>query len=224
MLKVHHVLMEGLIKESGCFRSGGIGIFAGTQLIHAAPQAKIIPKLIDDLVNWTKKSEAHPLIKSCVFHYEFEFIHPFADGNGRMGRMWQTLLLSEWKPLFAWLPVETLISERQQEYYNVLAIADKAADSTAFIEFMLVIIRDALKELLHTEQVREQVTVQVENLLSVLGDETLPTREILKRLGLKHRPTFMVNYLRPALNLGLIKMTIPDKPNSNLQKYKAVMQ
>jgi Fic family protein len=138
-----------------------------------------------------------------------------------MGRMWQTLLLTQWKPMFAWLPVETLIRERQQEYYDVLAVSDKTADSTVFVEFMLVAIRDALKELFHTEQVREQVTVQVEKLLAALGKETFSTRELMARLNLKHRPTFLTTYLRPALELGVVEMTIPDKPNSSRQKYCA---
>ena len=222
MLNAHRILMADLTKEAGRFRSGGVGVFAGKRLVYMAPPANLVSDHIINLINWVKVSDAHPLIKSCVFHYEFEFIHPFADGNGRMGRMWQTLLLAGWRPLFAWLPVEELVRERRQEYYNVLAIADKAADSTAFIEFMLRAIHDALSELIRTEQVREQVTVQVEKLLAALGGETLSTRELLERLGLKHRPTFTTNYLRPALKLGLIEMTIPDKLNSNKQKYKAV--
>jgi Fic family protein len=115
--------------------------------------------------------------------------------------MWRTLLLSRWKPIFNWLPVETLIRERQQEYYTIL-VADKAADSTAFVEFMLRVIRDALNELMQTEQVREQVTDQVERLMSALGSETLSAIELLERLGLKHCPTFSNNYLRPALKLA----------------------
>lgn len=222
MLKVHKILMSDLAKEAGCFRSGNVGVFAENQLMYTVPLANAVPKLIDDLINWVKTSATHPLIKSCVFHYEFEFIRPFSDGNGRMGRIWQTLLLSRWKSLFAWLPVETIVRERQEEYYDVLATADKAANSTAFVEFMLTAIRDALKELLRTEQVREQVTVQVEKLLAALDNETLSARELLNRLGLKHRPTFATNYLRPALELGLIEMTIPDKPNSNRQKYRVV--
>ena len=224
LLTAHKVLMAGLVEETGKFRSGGIGIFAGERLVHMAPPANIVPEHMTNLINWVKVSDVHPLIKSCVFHYEFEFIHPFSDGNGRMGRMWQTLLLAKWKSLFAWLPVEELIYERQQEYYDALAIADKSADSTVFIEFMLRIIRDALNDLLRTEQVREQVTVQVERLLTALGTETLSARELLERLGLKHRPTFAATYLRPALELGLIEMTIPDKPNSNKQKYRAIRQ
>lgn len=222
MLKAHKILMTDLTKEAGRFRSGGVGILAGERVIHMAPPANIVPELMGNLFQWVKNADTHPLIKSCVFHYEFEFIHPFADGNGRIGRMWQTLLLSRWKPLFAWLPVETLIRERQQEYYDVLAVSDKAADSTAFIEFMLRAIRDALGELMRTEQVRAQVTAQVERLLDVLGNEDLSAKELLNRLGLKHRQSFSENYLRPALELGLIEMTLPDKPNSSKQKYRAV--
>ena len=222
LLAAHKVLMAGLVKEVGKFRSGGIGIFAGEKLVHMAPPAKLVPGQIFNLVNWVKTSEAHPLIKSCVFHYEFEFIHPFSDGNGRMGRMWQTLLLAHWKPLFAWLPIEELIHKRQQEYYDVLASADKAASSTVFVEYMLRIIRDALNDLTETEQVREQVTVQVEKLLTALGDDVLSTKELLQRLNLKHRPTFIANYLHPALKLNLIEMTIPDKPSSGGQKYRVV--
>jgi len=220
MLSAHSVLMADLTNEAGRFRSGGVGVFAGEKLVHMAPLANVVPKLMSELIRWLKISDAHPLIKSCVFHYEFEFIHPFADGNGRMGRMWQTLLLSQWKPVFAWLPVERLILENQQEYYDVLAASDKAADSTAFIEFMLRAIRDALNELLQTEQVREQVTEQVERLIAALGKETLSAKELLDRLGLKHRPTLSKNYLRPALELGLIEMTIPNKPNSSKQRYR----
>ena len=160
MITAHKILMAGLANEAGKFRSGGVGIFAGERLVHMAPPAKIISEHMDNLINWVKDSNVHMLIKSCVFHYEFEFIHPFEDGNGRMGRMWQTLLLANWKPLFAWLPVEELIRERQQEYYDALAICDKAADATVFVEYMLRIIRDALNELLRTEQVRKQVREQ----------------------------------------------------------------
>ena len=222
LLRAHCVLMKDLTCEAGRFRSGGVGVFAGKQLVHMAPPASRVPELVEDLFSWLKNADVHPLIKSCVFHYEFEFIHPFADGNGRMGRMWQTLLLSQWKPVFAWLPVETLIRERQSEYYSVLAEADKAADSTVFIAFMLCVIRDALSEILQTEQVRVQVTVQVEQLMTALGGDTLSAKEILERLGLKHRPSLSNNYLRPALALRWIERTIPDKPNSSKQKYRAV--
>lgn len=222
MLLTHKVLMNELTKEAGTFRSGGVGVFAGKQLVHMAPPANQVPQLIKELVDWAKKAEVHPLIKSCVFHYEFEFIHPFVDGNGRMGQMWQTLLLYKWKSLFGWLPIETLIRERHEEYYKVLGECDHSADSGKFIEFLLKAIYDALCEIADIEQVIEQVTEQVERLLEVIGDKECSTKELMELLGLKHRPTFRDNYLLPALELGYIEMTIPDKPNSSKQKYKKV--
>ena len=221
MLRAHGVLMADLTHEAGRFRAGGVGIFAGERLVHMAPPADIVPKLVNNLLYWMKTAELHILIKSCVFHYEFEFIHPFSDGNGRMGRMWQTLLLSRWKPIFAWLPVETLIHERRQEYYDALAVSDKAASSTAFVEYMLRVIQDALLDLSQTEQVRVQVTEQVKRLIAALGDNVLSAKELMALLKLKHRPTFNNNYLKPALKNGLIEMTVPDKPNSSRQKYRA---
>ena len=117
MLEAHRLMMEGLIDEAGLFRHGGVGVFAGTEVIHLAPPADRVPFLIQDLLEWLEKSEDHPLVKSSVFHYEFEFIHPFADGNGRMGRLWQTLILSRWKPVFTYVPVETMVYAHQAEYY-----------------------------------------------------------------------------------------------------------
>jgi Fic family protein len=228
LLKAHSLMMDGLTKGAGNLRSGGVGIFAGKQLIHMAPPVKMVPSLLADLFTWAKTSKAHPLIKSCVFHYEFEFIHPFSDGNGRIGRMWQTLILSRWKQLFIWLPVETLIRERQQDYYRVLAMADQAGNSTIFIEFILIAISDTLSELLQTEQqemqatgqVAEQVTEQVKRLVKALGKETFSAKEVMSKLGLKHRQSFRNLYLNPALKLGLIEMTVPGKPNSSKQKYR----
>lgn len=173
-------------------------------------------------------SELHPLIKSAVFHYEFEFIHPFADGNGRMGRMWHSLFLGKWKELFFWLPIEELIQSRQKEYYDALDAADKQADSAGFVELMLEIIRDSLKKVTvvgrSTDQDGDQVTDQdkspVDRLLSVLGNDMLSATEIMERLGLSHRPTFRKNYLNPALEQNLIERTIPDRLNSKNQKYR----
>ena len=220
MLKAHKMLMHDLTKEAGTFRQGGVGVFAGDRLVHMAPPAERVPQLIKELIDWLKKDKAHPLIKSCVFHYEFEFIHPFADGNGRMGRMWHTLILYKWKPIFGWLPIETIIRERQEEYYNALGKADSKADSGVFIEFLLQAIYDSLKEYDKTEQVTVQVTEQVERLLDAIGDDIVSSKELMERLGIKHRPNFRDKYLLPAIKLGLIEMTIPDKPNSSKQKYK----
>lgn len=228
LLKAHKLMMNGLVSENGRFRSGGVGVFDGEVLIHMAPPAEFVPEHIQNLFAWYQKSELHPLIKSAIFHYEFESIHPFADGNGRMGRMWHSLLLGKWKEMFFWLPIEELIQSRQKEYYDALGAADKQADSAGFVELMLEIIRDSLTEITvvgrSTDQDSDQVTVQdkmpVERILSALSDETLSATELMERLGLSHRPTFRKNYLNPALEQKLIERTIPDKPNSKNQKYR----
>ena len=137
-----------LVKESGIFRSKGVGVYAGSNLIHAGTPPQYVPELIGELFTWLRETQLHPLIKSCIFHYEFEFIHPFADGNGRTGRMWHTLLLADWKEFFLWLPIETLIHERQEEYYQAINAANTEGESTIFVEFMLTIIKDTLKELI----------------------------------------------------------------------------
>ena len=228
LLRAHRLMMKDLVAGNGRFRSGGVGIFDGDVLIHMAPPAELVPYHIGNLFAWYRQSELHPLIKSAVFHYEFEFIHPFADGNGRMGRMWHSLLLGQWKDLFFWLPVEELIRSRQKEYYDALAAADRQAGSAVFVELMLEIILDSLKELTvadrSTDQVSDQVTDQVTDqgaqLLLALEDDTLSAAELMNRLSLSHRPSFRKNYLKPALEQGLIERTIPDKPNSSKQKYR----
>jgi Fic family protein len=223
MLKAHEVLMKGLTQEAGMFRRGGVGIYAGDKLVHMAPPAHLVPTLMQSLVKWAQDASfTHPLIKSSVFHYEFEFIHPFSDGNGRMGRMWQSLLLYQWNPVFAWIPVETLIKKRQSEYYDVLGKCDQLADSSLFIEYMLTVIFDTLVEMKATVQVGVQVSEQVKRLLDVFTDEPLSLQELMKLMGLKHRPSFRKSYLLPALQQGLIEMTIPDKPHSSKQKYRKV--
>lgn len=179
MLVAHRILMKDLTKEAGVFRSGGVGIFAGEKLVHMAPPANQVPSLMKELFDWVKYGEdVHPLIKSSVFHYEFEFIHPFADGNGRMGRMWQTLLLHEWNPLFAWLPVETLIKERQHEYYKVLGECDYASNSEKFIEFMLVAIYDALKETSKDERINENRNERINERIKHINERI--NRELTK--------------------------------------------
>jgi Fic family protein len=137
--------MLGLIDNAGQWRSGGVGIFREQALVHMAPPATQIPRLMNDLLGWLETTDIHPLIASCVFHYEFEFIHPFSDGNGRLGRLWQTLILSRWRAEMAYLQVESIIREQQSEYYRVLGAADRASDCTVFIEFMLDALAQALR-------------------------------------------------------------------------------
>lgn len=222
LLKAHEAMMKELISENGRFRSGGVGVFNGKALVHMAPLANMVPGQIQDLFSWYKASEIHPLIRSAIFHYEFEFIHPFADGNGRMGRMWHSLLLGRWNEIFYWLPVEDLIRSRQEEYYKALGKSDRDADSSAFVEFLLQVILDTLQNttVVGNYEVEEQKDPLVDTLREAIGKDTLSATEIMKRLGLSHRPTFRQNYLNPALSHGVIEMTIPDKPNSRNQKYR----
>jgi len=148
-LKTHQELMKGLINSAGKYRKQAVGIVKGTKVEHIAPPHDNVPYLMKDLFEYLKDSEELTLIKSCVFHYEMEFIHPFLDGNGRMGRLWQTLILRSEYPVFEFLPFETLISQSQNEYYNALALSDKVGKSTVFIEYMLGVIDESLKSLLN---------------------------------------------------------------------------
>jgi Fic family protein len=147
-LKAHQVLMTGLISDAGKYRKQGVGIVKGTKLEHVAPPYKNVPYLMKDLFKYLKDSDELTLIRSCVFHYEMEFIHPFLDGNGRMGRLWQTLILMSEYPIFEFLPFETLISKTQKEYYKSLAMSDKLGKSTSFIEYMLRVIDQSLESIL----------------------------------------------------------------------------
>ena len=147
LLKAHGVMMKGLVNEAGEFRSRPVGVVDGNgNVVHFGTLPQYVPGLIQELLDWTKTGDIHMLIKSCVFHYEFELIHPFADGNGRMGRLWHTLLLSKWNPIFAWLPIESIIHDNQSEYYNAINISNGNGESTVFIEFMLSVIKQALSE------------------------------------------------------------------------------
>lgn len=216
LLEAHRTLMSGLIKEAGVYRCAGVGIMSGEQVIHMAPQANRVKALMHDLLQWLQSTDQHPLVVSSVFHYEFEFIHPFSDGNGRMGRLWQSLILFRWNALFAHIPVESLVHEHQTDYYKALQQSTEMTDSAPFIEFMLKMILDAVSA---TPQVNRQVTPQVERLLQAISGE-MSRNELQGLLGLQDRKSFRENYLKPALEKGLIEMTIPGKPNSRLQKYR----
>jgi len=172
---------------------------------------------MDDLLGWLRTTDEHPLVASCVFHYELEFIHPFMDGNGRLGRLWQTLILSRWKPVFLDLPLESVVRDHQADYYRVLGESDKSGDCTGFILFLLEALLETLAE---APQVAPHVTPQVAALLKALANRPAGREELQARLGLSDRKSFRERYLSPALEAGLVEFTIPHLPTSRLQKYK----
>ncbi len=229
LLQAHHYLMSDILVDAGKFRKGGVGIHKGDRVIHVAPPANRVPELMSDLMDWLGQTDTHELIKSCVFHYELEFIHPFLDGNGRMGRLWQTLILGQWNNLFYLLPIESLIKDEQARYYETLEKADQAASCTIFIEFMLDIIDVVLRQNdqdLHrsTDQVSDQVSDQavqaIAKLLGVMDDQFWSVQALMDKLSLSHKPTFRKNYLNPALQARLLVMKYPDTPRNPKQRYR----
>ncbi|WP_442682282.1 Fic family protein [Stenotrophomonas sp. JC08] len=201
LLAAHRLLMHGLLEHPGAYRSSGIGVMAGTQVVHMAPPANRVPALMGDLLGWLKTTSEHPLIASCVFHYEFEFIHPFSDGNGRMGRLWQTLILSQWQPALAWLPVESLVHLHQAGYYQAINDSTAASDCAPFVHFMLERIHEAVVKA--SNQKTGKTTVETTG--KVAKKKALPTPQAVLKL-LTKRPTLTVPEL--AAELGKAEITI----------------
>lgn len=222
----HGIMTKYLLDESGEFRRGEEGVFNGDQCIFMAPPAKFVHQLMDDLFEWlnASKSTIHPLILSSVFHYEFVFIHPFSDGNGRMARLWHTAVLSKWKPVFEYIPIESQIEKFQEDYYNAIAKCHIDGESTAFIVFMLSQIDKILDDIsVQLSEDSEQFSEYVKRLLDAMEyDVPYSSLALMEKLGLKSKEGFRRNYLHPAIELNLIRMTIPDKPNSRNQRYVKV--
>lgn len=221
LLKIHGIMMNGLVKEAGMLRSGQVGVYnQDGKVVHLAPPADFVPQQLGQLFNWVKNSNANMLIKSSVFHYEFEFIHPFNDGNGRTGRLWQTALLASWKPIFAWIPIESIIKDNQEDYYNAITLSTSQGKSNIFIEFMLDVINKAIKDIItDTRNHYNHINNQITELMKVIESYPQSATELMEKLNLKSRLGFRKNYLQPALDAGLIGMTEPDKPTSKNQKY-----
>ena len=219
----HGIMTKYLVEESGDFRSGEEGVFNGDQYIFMAPPAQFVPQLMEKLFFWMNaaRKDVHPLILSSVFHYEFVFIHPFSDGNGRMARLWHTAILSKWKPIFEYIPIESQVEKFQDEYYEAIAKCHVAGESTIFIEFMLSQIDAILDEIsVQISEENEHLSEEVKKLLEVMEyDIPYKSKALMEKLGLKSREGFRRNYLHPAIELNLIRMTIPDKPNSRNQRY-----
>ena len=222
----HGIMTQYLVPDSGEFRRGEEGVFSGEKCIFMAPPAKLISQLMDELFMWMKEAEknVHPLILSSVFHYEFVFIHPFSDGNGRMARLWHTAILSNWKSIFRYIPIESRIEEFQEEYYEAISRCHTEGESTIFIEFMLSQIDKILDDVsMQIHEDDERHTEYVKKLLAVMEYDTPYTaKALMQKLGLKSKETFRRNYLHPAEELNLIQMTIPDKPSSRNQRYMRV--
>lgn len=203
-LNAHKLLTSGLIKESGRFRLGDVGVFDGSKVIHMGARPEFVPKLIAELFDWAEVSELHPLIKSSVIHFEIEFIHPFGDGNGRIGRLWQALLLYKYNRIFEYVPIETLVYENQQEYYDSLAQAEKEGNSTIFIEFMLNMILQTIEKIDGDDNLNK-ISHQYLNQLSNME------KEILSKL---------INYFEKNefLDMG-IAVNLLNKNDANIRKH-----
>lgn len=180
LCKAHKVLMTDLVNNAGQIRTTSVGIEKGSKIVHIAPPAHLVKAQLKELLNYVKNDNDLLLIKSCVFHYEFEFIHPFTDGNGRMGRLWQTVLLRQQYPVFDYLPIETLIKNRQADYYNILAQCDRLGESTPFIEFMLTIIDQALEELLSSQPVHLKSEDRVILFKSIIGNNQFTRKDYMR--------------------------------------------
>ena len=221
--KFHGIMTRYIVEESGDFRRGEEGVFNGEQCIFMAPPAQYVPQLMNELLGWMREAQTkvHPLVLSSVFHYEFVFIHPFSDGNGRMARLWHTAILSKWKPIFEYIPIESQVEMFQEDYYDAIARCHVEGESTFFIEFMLSQIDKILDELsVQISDDYQQIPESVQKLLAVMEyDISYTGNALMEKLGLKSREGFRRNYLRPAMEMHLIHMTIPDKPNSRNQRY-----
>lgn len=221
--KFHGIMTRYIVEESGDFRRGEEGVFNGEQCIFMAPPAQYVPQLMNELFGGMREAQTkvHPLVLSSVFHYEFVFIHPFSDGNGRLARLWHTAILSKWKPIFEYIPIESQVEKFQEDYYDAIARCHVEGESTFFIEFMLSQIDKILDELsVQISDDYQQIPESVQKLLAVMEyDISYTGNALMEKLGLKSREGFRRNYLRPAMEMHLIHMTIPDKPNSRNQRY-----
>jgi Fic family protein len=225
-LKAHKLMTAGLIKEAGKFRNGDVGVFDGDMVIHVGARPQFVPQLIYELFEWARTTELHPALKSAILHCEIETIHPFADGNGRIGRLWQTLLLAKWNEIFAWIPMESVVYEKRQEYYDALQYAQHTNDSGGFIEFTLSALLETIEaQAKHKVEHRgkhkdEPLPDTMVSVLKALESKSLSRQELFDAIGLKNDFRAFKRNVEPLIADGYIEMTVPDKPSSKLQKYR----
>ena len=215
LLTAHGIMTWGLVEESGTFRNRPVGVVDSEgNILHFGTLPQYVPDLVMELLDWVKTSEVHMLIRSCVFHYELELIHPFADGNGRVGRLWHTLLLSQWNPAFAWLPVESIIHDRQKEYYAAINASNNAGESTAFIEFMLAAIKAALIEAISVRDVMSEEKMDKTVLRWNKIQEYLKTHDYIMNADVRT----LCDVSSATANRILVRLTEEGKLNRYLQE------
>ena len=240
-LRAHNMMTQDLLDESGKFRRGDVGVFDGDRAVHVGARPQFVPRLVAELFAWARESDLHPVLKSAILHYEIETIHPFADGNGRIGRMWQTLLLAKWNEIFAWVPMEAIVWENKEQYYAAIEAARKVNDSGVFIEFTLSALYEVIAEQ-DEHQDEHQVEHQVEHqdkrpakkqieltdvqiaVLKALENATLARREIFAAIDISGDSRSYKRHIAPLVSAGFIEMTIADTPNSKLQKYRITLK
>lgn len=221
--KAHGIMTYLTVNESGTFRKGPEGVFDVDVCIHVCPKPEMVDGLMNDLFNWMKKNKdiVHPLILSSVFHYEFVFIHPFSDGNGRTVRLWQNVILSNWKDIFEYLPIESQLKKYQDDYYEAISNCNIKGNSTEFIEFMLKMFDEVLGELINDTNVAiTEEKININKLLDVMEPNIpMTATQIMAKLKIKSKETFRATYLNPAMRENMVFQTIPDKPTSKKQMY-----
>ncbi|MDI9517730.1 MAG: Fic family protein [Bacillota bacterium] len=220
--EIHLIMTKHLIEQAGKFRNSEVGVFEGDRCIFMAPSHTNVSRLMNDLFKWLNKEKdnIHPLILSSIFHYEFVFIHPYADGNGRMARLWHTAILCKWKPIFEFIPIESEIEKYQNEYYKAISKCHVNGNSNVFIEFMLTQINMALENIINSNVVNNYLSEYELRLLNCMEFNTPYTLiKLMEMLNLKSKETFRKNYLHPLMEKGIVEMTIPDKPKSKNQRY-----
>jgi Fic family protein len=230
LVRVHGIMTKDFAHDSGKFRTSGSGVYCGDgQLLRMMPPPNTIPRLLNDLFFWLNTSKSHPLIKACVFHYELYSICPFSEGNGLMGRLWQTAILMSWKPIFEWIPIESYIIERMSKYFSVRENSVRQDNSSMFVQFMLKGILKAVQEFVAElkSQVNHNNISSFVNVMARMGDllkalkDPAPksAQELMSLMNIKSRNSLRLNYLNPAIGSGLVGLTMPDRPKSRFQKY-----
>ena len=227
LLKIHSIIGAGVVNNAGSFRTGNEGVKdENDNVIFIAPPPHLVNGFMTDLLEWMKNNKdlVNPLILSSIFHYEFVFIHPFSDGNGRTVRFWQTAILGKWNKVFYYLPIENHIKDHQDDYYKAISVSHIDGKANAFVIFMLKMIGSSLEELIKNTSVYSEDSIYIKKLLSIMPIETwLTANEIMDLLGLKSKETLRKNYLNPVIEKRYLVSEYPDKPTSKNQRYKRLI-